>query len=116
MGFGPRLKLELHGSRVISDAGLLAFPEVDEVLGLTDLAGRMLTDCRSGRNSRHALEAHFRQSVFSRVAGYENVNDADRLGHNAAMRWVVANAVRLQLHALAYNPSNFLHTWLCQRK
>jgi hypothetical protein len=48
-----------------------------------------LTDSRSRKNSRHALEAQFRQSVFGRVAGYEDVNDADRLGHDAAIRWVV---------------------------
>jgi hypothetical protein len=89
LGFDRRLKLEFHGSRVTSDAGLLAFRELDDALGLTDLAGRVLTDSRSGRNIRHALEAQFRQSVFGRVAGYEDVNDADRLGHDAAMRWIV---------------------------
>lgn len=89
LGFDRRLKLEFHGSRVTSDAGLLAFRELDDALGLTELAGQVLTDSRSGKNSRHALGAQFRQSVFGRVAGYEDVNDADRLGHDAAMRWVV---------------------------
>jgi hypothetical protein len=31
----------------------------------------------------------FRQSTFGRVGGYEDVNDADRLGHDPAMRWIV---------------------------
>ena len=97
LGFDRRLKLEFHGSRVTSDAGLLAFRELDDALGLTDLAGQLLTDSRSGKNSRHALDAQFRQSVFGRVAGYEDVNDADRLSHDAAMRWVVGGrATRLQ--------------------
>ena len=30
-----------------------------------------------------------RQSVFGRLAGYENVNDAERLRHDPAMRWIV---------------------------
>jgi hypothetical protein len=30
-----------------------------------------------------------RQSVFGRLAGYEDVNDAERLRHDPAMRWIV---------------------------
>ena len=47
--FDPRLKLEFHGSRMTSDAGLLPFRDLDDVLGLTDLAGEALTDTRRGR-------------------------------------------------------------------
>ena len=87
--FDRRLKLEFHGSKITSDAGLLAFRELDDALGLTELAGSVLADNRTGRNSRHSLIAQFRQSVFGRLAGYEDVNDADRLGHDPAMRWIV---------------------------
>ena len=44
---------------------------------------------RTGTNGRHALLAQFRESVFGRLAGYEDVNDADRLTHDPTMRWVV---------------------------
>src|ERR671939_1185235 len=87
--FDPRLKLEFHGSRVTSDAGLLAFRDLDDALGLTELAGEILADPRTGRNGRHTLAAQFRQAVFGRLAGYEDVNDAERLAHDPAMRWVV---------------------------
>ena len=87
--FDPRLKLEFHGSRVTSDAGLLPFRDLDDALGLTELAGEVLADTRTGQNSRHTLIAQLRQSVFGRLAGYEDVNDADRLAHDPAMRWVV---------------------------
>src|ERR687894_675196 len=89
VAFDPRLKLEFHGSKVTSDAGLLPFRDLDDALGLTDLAGEVLADTRAGQNSRHTLIAQLRQSVFGRLAGYEDVNDADRLGHDPAMRWVV---------------------------
>src|ERR687885_1496485 len=89
VAFDRRLKLEFHGSRVTSDAGLLAFRDLDDALGLTELAGKVLTDPRTGRNGRHTLMAQFRQAVFGRLAGYEDVNDAERLAHDPAMRWVV---------------------------
>ena len=87
--FDPRLKLEFHGSKVTSDAGLLPFRDLDDALGLTELAGAVLADTRTGQNSRHILVGQFRQSVFGRLAGYEDVNDANRLAHDPAMRWVV---------------------------
>src|ERR671928_613918 len=87
--FDRRLKLEFHGSKITSDAGLLACRELDHVLGLSDIAGKVLTDTRTGTNGRHSLLGQFRQSVFGRLAGYEDVNDAERLAHDPAMRWIV---------------------------
>src|SRR2546428_12281914 len=87
VAFDRRLKLEFHGASVPSDAGLLAFRELDDALGLTAMAADVLTDPRTGRNGRHSLIAQLRQSVFGRIAGYEDVNDADRLGRDPAMRW-----------------------------
>src|SRR3954468_9418669 len=87
--FDPRLKLEFQGSKVTSDGGLLACRELDDALGLSETAGDILTDTRTGANGRHTLVGQFRQSVFGRLAGYEDVNDADRLAHDPAMRWIV---------------------------
>jgi hypothetical protein len=89
LNFDRRLKLEFHGSSVTSDAGLLAYGELDEALGLSAMAGEMLADTRTGKNGRHGLVGMLRQSVFGRLAGYEDVNDADRLGRDPAMRWIV---------------------------
>ena len=91
--FGPvstaRLKLEFHGSRVTSDAGLRAYRELDDALGLTALAGDVLADSRTGKNGWHGVVGLLRQSVYGRLAGYEDVNDAERLGRDPAMRWII---------------------------
>jgi hypothetical protein len=83
--FDLRLKLEFHGSRITSNAWLIAYRELDDAFGLTDLAGGVLSDGRRGKNTRHLLTGLFRQSVLGRLAGYEDVNDADRLAHDPAM-------------------------------
>jgi hypothetical protein len=89
LDFDHRFKLEFHGSSVTSDAGLLAYRELDDALGLMAIADRHLVDGRTGRNHRHDLVCMLRQSVFGRLAGYEDVNDAGRLGRDPAMRWIV---------------------------
>jgi len=89
LDFDRRLKLDFHGSRITTDAGLLAYRELDDALGLTDMVGDELVDPRTGKNGQHAMTGLFRQSVFGRLGGYEDVNDADRLGRDPAMRWIV---------------------------
>ena len=87
--FDRRIKLEFHGARITSDGGLLAYRELDAALGLTEIAMTQLLDDRRGKNARHPLAGLFRQSVFGRLAGYEDVNDAERLARDPAMRAIV---------------------------
>ena len=87
--FDRRLKLEFHGSQITSDGGLLAYRELDDALGLTEMAEGVFHDSRTGKNGWHGITGQFRQSVFGRLGGYDDVNDADRLGRDPAMRWVV---------------------------
>ena len=74
LDFDRRVRLEFHGSKISSNGGLLLFRELDEVLGLHDIAGGLLRDTRTGHNRLHSLVGLLRQSVFGRLAGYDDVN------------------------------------------
>jgi hypothetical protein len=88
--FDTRIRLEFHGSNITSDAGLIAYRELEDALELTTAAENSeLKDSRTGKNTRHTLTALLRQSVYSRLAGYEDTNDAERLCVDPAMRRVV---------------------------
>ncbi|UCC30342.1 MAG: transposase [Phycisphaerales bacterium] len=72
--FDGKLRLEFHGAKITGDAGLLAFRELDEAFRLTEKGSTVLSDCRRGKNTRHWLLGMLRQSVYGRLAGYEDVN------------------------------------------
>src|SRR3954447_16969193 len=91
LDFDRRLMLQFRGSTITSDAGLLAYRELDDALHLTDTAAHTLADARTGKNGRHRLAGLLRQAVFGRLAGYEDVNDAERLCRDPVMRWVVGD-------------------------
>jgi len=73
--FDPRVRLEFRGAQISSDGGLLVMRELDDALGLPQLASGALRDIRTGKNTVHRLDGLFRQSVYGRLAGYEDVND-----------------------------------------
>src|SRR5918992_1250241 len=87
--FNPSVRLEFHGSTITSDAGLLPIRELDDALGLTSTASDYLQESRTGRNIRHPLAPLLRQSIYSRLAGYDDTNDAERLAQAPAIRVVV---------------------------
>ncbi|MHC4682268.1 MAG: transposase, partial [Planctomycetota bacterium] len=86
--FDRKMKLEFHGTNVTSDAGLLAYRELEEALGLMAMIHSELRDMRTGKNTQHRLVALLRQSIYSRLAGYDDTNDAERLAVDPAMRHV----------------------------
>ncbi len=112
LDFDRRLMLQFRGSTITSDAGLLAYRELDDALHLTDTAANTLADTRTGKNGRHRLAGLLRQSVFGRLAGYEDVNDAERLCRDPAMRWVVGDRAISGSAASASQMGRFETRWL----
>jgi hypothetical protein len=105
--FDARIRLEFHGATLTSDAGLLACRELDDALGLTQAATRHLEERRSGRHVPYPLVSLLRQSGYSRLAGYEDTNDAERLGGDPAMRAVTDRQVSEQQAASTNTLSRF---------
>lgn len=64
------------------------------LFGLTEMTANELTDNRIGKNTQHSLAALLRQSVYSRLADYEDTNDAERLSVDPAMRHVVGERAK----------------------
>ncbi|HEY6251466.1 MAG TPA: IS1380 family transposase [Candidatus Angelobacter sp.] len=86
LSFNSSLKVDFQGSRVTSEGGLLLVRELDQRLGLSELISEHLTDGRRGKNTQLPLPDLLRQSIYSRLAGYEDVNDAERLAQDPTFR------------------------------
>ena len=89
LDFDSKVRVEFRGATITSDAELLACRELDDALSLTDSADEFLKESRTGKNILHQLIPLLRQSVYSRLAGYDDTNDADRLSQDPALRVVV---------------------------
>ena len=87
LSFNGFLRVAFQGSRVTSNGGLLLVRELDERLGFGELIEQNLTDPRAN-NARFSFADLLRQSVYSRLAGYEDVNDAERLSQDPALRLI----------------------------
>src|ERR1700687_4436870 len=88
LSFNSSLRVDFQGSRVTSDGGLILVRELDERLGLSALMERHLIDSRRGKNIQLPLADLLRQSIYSRLAGYEDVNDAERLSQDPTFRLI----------------------------
>jgi Transposase DDE domain group 1 len=88
LSFNSSLRVEFQSARVTSDGGLILVRELDERLGLSALMERHLIDSRRGKNVQLPLSDLLRQSIYSRLAGYEDVNDAARLSQDPTFRLI----------------------------
>ncbi len=82
LSFNASLKVDFRDSRVTSDGGLILVRELDERLGFGEWIEQHLTDSRRGEDTQFPFADLLGQSVYSRLAGYEDLNDAQRLSQD----------------------------------
>jgi Transposase DDE domain group 1 len=107
LSFNSSLKVDFQGSRVTSDGGLVLVRELDERLRLSELVDRHLSDSRRGKNIQLPLADLLRQSIYSRLAGYEDVNDAARLSQDPTFRLIGSRKIRERGAALTSRLQSF---------
>ena len=88
LSFNASLKVDFQGSRITSDGGLILVRELDERLGFGELIEQHLTDSRPGKNTQFPFADLLRQSVYSHLAGYEDLIDAQRLSQDPTFRLI----------------------------
>jgi hypothetical protein len=88
LSFNASLKVDFQGSRVTSNGGLILVRELDERLEFGELIAKHLTDSRRAKNTQFPFADLLRQSVYGRLAGYEDLNDAEHLSHDPTFRLI----------------------------
>jgi hypothetical protein len=116
LSFNSSLKVDFQGSRVTSDGGLILVRELDERLGFGELIKEHLTDPRRGKNTQFPFADLLRQSVYSRLAGYEDVNDAERLCHDPTFRLIGSEKIWERGAALTSRLQSFETDLLAQEE
>jgi len=115
LSFNASLKVAFQGSRVTSDGGLILVRELDERLRLSELVQQHLTDPR-GKNTQLPLADLLRQSVYSRLAGYEDVNDAQQLSQDPTFRLIGSEKIWKRGAALTSGLQSFETEVLAQEE
>jgi hypothetical protein len=73
--------------------GLIAYRELDDVLGLTSVVNSDHLDIPTGKNTQHDLTALLRQLIYSRLSGYDDTNNAEHICVDPVMRHVTGGRV-----------------------
>ena len=113
--FNGFLKVAFQGARITSDAGLILVRELDERLGLARLIAAHLRDSRHGLNTQFRVPDLLRQSVYSRLAGYEDLNDAQRLSTDPTFR-LIGSPTRWDRSAALTSTLHWFETELLTRQ
>ncbi|MFC1606719.1 IS1380 family transposase [Candidatus Latescibacterota bacterium] len=116
VGFDGGIRLEFHGAKLSSNGGLLAYRDLDHALGLFNSVSTVFIDKRTGRNIQHAMPTLLRQSIYSRLAGYEDVNDAERLSVDPVMRAITGKKDNCKQAASANTMGRFETDILTQQE
>jgi hypothetical protein len=89
------IEANFDGGDISSDGGLLLLRQVDERIGLTRAVATVLEDARDPERITHPLRDLVAQRVYALCAGYEDLNDHDRLRQDLLLRTAVGRVDEL---------------------
>jgi hypothetical protein len=89
------IEASFDGGDISSDGGLLLLRQVDERIGLTRAVAAVLEDARDPERITHPLRDLVAQRVYALCAGYEDLNDHDRLRQDLLLRTAVGRVDEL---------------------
>ena len=107
ISFNASLKVDVQGSRVTTDGSLILVREQDKRLQFRELLEQHLTNSRRGMNTQLALADPLRQSIHSRLAGFEDVNGAGRPSQDFTFRLIDSEKIRERGAALTSRLQTF---------
>ena len=107
VNFSSNIKVCFQGTQLSSNGGLLLYRDLDESLGMTEKIAKHLIDHRTGKNIRHSLLGLLRQSIYSRLSGYEDINDAEVTMHDPSFRYAIGGAATEKAAASASEMQTF---------
>ncbi len=116
LSFNGSLRIDFQGSRITSDRGLILVRELEERLRFSGLIAQHLPDSRTGKNTQLPLADLLRQSVYSRLAGCEDVNDAARFTQDPTFRLIGSEKIWERGSALTSRLPSFETDLLTQEK
>jgi hypothetical protein len=114
LGFNRSIKFEFCGSKISSNAGLFLYRELDEKLQLTEGAAASLKEMRSGKNTQFEFVDLLRQSIYTRLAGYEDASDADLLRNDPVLRYLLGGKAESDAAASSSEIGRFETQYLTQ--
>ena len=85
-------------------------------MGFGELIAQHLADSRRGKNTQLSLADLLRQSVYSRIAGFEDVYDAERLSQDPTFRLIGSEKIWERGAALPSRLQSFKTDLLTQEK
>jgi hypothetical protein len=104
LGFGKPVEARFDGDCISTDGGLTLLRKADDRLELTKLAAWCIRDGRRSDLVKHKLENLLKQRIYAIAAGYEDCNDAAKLGTDGMHKLALGFLPKSQ-HRLASQPT-----------
>ena len=86
--FSKKVEIQFTEEDTSSDSGLLFLKQIVDNLGVVKLATKCIKDKRDPDRIQHDMEEMISQRLYQVCAGYEDVNDSDKLKSDPILKLI----------------------------